>query len=83
MGISEERRRLLQSNSAAIHAETIAYIKEALLALMKQKEYDTISMTDIIRKSGVSRAGVYYNYKSKDEICWISARIRLKKQFQV
>lgn len=68
MGISEERRRLLQANSAAIHAETIACIKEALLALMNQKEYDAISMTDIIRKSGVSRAGVYYNYKNKDEI---------------
>ena len=25
-------------------------------------------MTDVIRKSGVSIAGVYYNYKSKDDI---------------
>ena len=68
MGVSEERRRLLQANSAVIHAETVACIKGALLALMDQKPFDDISMTEIIRKSGVSRAGVYYNYKSKTEI---------------
>ena len=68
MEISEERRRLLQANSAAIHAETVACIKSALLALMDKKSYDDISMTEIIRKSGVSRAGVYYNYKSKNKI---------------
>ena len=35
MSISEERRRLLQANSAALHAETVACIKSALLSLMK------------------------------------------------
>ena len=35
---------------------------------MKKEKYEDISMTDIIRKSGVSRMGVYNNYKSKDEI---------------
>ena len=32
------------------------------------KSYSDISMTDIIKKSGVSRTGVYKNYKSKTEI---------------
>ena len=68
MQVSEERRRLLQANIAAIHPETVACIKSAFLALMEQKPYDDISMTDVIRKSGVSRAGVYYNYKNKSEI---------------
>lgn len=68
MEISEERRRILQANSAAIHSEAVACIKSALLALMEQKPFDQIRMTDIIRKSGVSRAGVYYNYKNKNEI---------------
>ena len=68
MSTSEERLRLLHANSAALHAETVACIKNALLALMEQKPFDDVSMTDIIRKSGVSRAGVYYNYKSKTEI---------------
>ena len=68
MNISEERSRVLRSNSAAKHTETVSCIKNALLALMEQKEYDAISMTDVIRKSGMSRAGVYYNFKNKDEI---------------
>ena len=32
-------------------------------------------MTDIIRKSGVSRMGVYNNYKSKEEIIALSERV--------
>ena len=68
MKITEERLRVLRANSAALHAETVACIKNALLTLMEQKNYGDIKMTDIINKSGVSRAGVYYNYKSKNEI---------------
>ena len=60
--------RAASEKEAALHAETVACIKNALLSLMEQKPYEDVSMTDIIRKSGVSRAGVYYNYKSKAEI---------------
>ena len=37
MRVSEERLRLLRANSAAMHAETVSCIKNALLALMEQK----------------------------------------------
>lgn len=68
MKVSEERLNILRTNSSAKHSETLNCIKSALLTLMEQKKYDNISMTEIIQKSGVSRAGVYYNYKCKDEI---------------
>jgi len=35
---------------------------------MHTKKYDAITVSDIIRRSGVSRSGFYRNYKSKDEV---------------
>ena len=40
----------------------------ALLRLMQEKPYDSISITDITTLAGVSRMAYYRNYKSKDEI---------------
>ena len=68
MPVSNERLRVLQANNKESHLETRECIKSALVALLLKKPYDNITMTDIIRKSGVSRSGVYRNYKSKAEI---------------
>lgn len=43
-------------------------IVTALIELMKVKEYDDISITDITRKAGVSRMAYYRNYTSKEDI---------------
>lgn len=64
----EERRQMLRDNSAALHARAVTCTQNALLALMKEKKYTDISMTEIIKESGVSRGGVYNSYKNKDEI---------------
>lgn len=40
----------------------------ALLRLMQEKKYESISITDITTLAGVSRMAYYRNYKSKDEI---------------
>ena len=64
----EERLRVLMKNNEQTNLETRNCIKSALLRLLEHEKYENISMTDIIRKSGVSRMGVYNNYKSKDEI---------------
>ncbi len=40
----------------------------ALLALMEQKNYSEINITEICRKAGISRTGFYRNYASKDDI---------------
>lgn len=43
-------------------------IVTALVELMKIREYDTITITDIAKKAGVSRMAYYRNYTSKDDI---------------
>ena len=68
MPISEERLRILKANNTESNLVTRTYIKSAFLALLNEKGYDDIRMTDIIRRSGVSRSAVYKNYKSKDGI---------------
>ena len=68
MPISAERQRVLNKNNAEVNLETRNCIKAALINLLKHENYENIRMTDIIRKSGVSRMGVYNNYKSVDEI---------------
>ena len=40
----------------------------ALVALMKEKRYESISVSDIARRAGVSRMAYYRNYTSKDDI---------------
>ena len=43
-------------------------IVTALLRLMENNSYDSISITDITNLAGVSRMAYYRNYNSKDEI---------------
>ena len=44
------------------------YIVSALISLMKNEDYGSISITDIAEKAGVSRMAYYRNYASKDDI---------------
>ncbi len=44
------------------------YIEEALLKLMKEKEFKNITITDITNKAGVSRISFYRKFSSKEEI---------------
>lgn len=59
---------MLMANNADAKEKARTCIKTALVTLLKTERYENIRMTDIIRKSGVSRMGVYNNYKSKAEI---------------
>ena len=43
-------------------------IVTALVELMKIHDYDSITITDIAKKAGVSRMAYYRNYTSKDDI---------------
>jgi AcrR family transcriptional regulator len=43
-------------------------IEEALFALLKKKKFSEISISDIIKTSGVARASYYRNYDSKEAI---------------
>lgn len=43
-------------------------ITKALFELMKEQEYNDITITDIVNKAGVSRVTYYRHYNSKDEV---------------
>ncbi len=51
------------------------YITDALLMLMKKKDYRTISITEICEKAGVTRMSFYRNFESKEDILnrWLTA----------
>lgn len=44
------------------------YIVQALFLLMRQYEYENISVTDIVKKAGVGRATFYRYFKSKVDV---------------
>ncbi len=44
------------------------YISEALIYLMKKKDYSSITNKDITDKAGLSHITIYRNFNSKDEI---------------
>lgn len=43
-------------------------IEEALFSLMEQKSFSSITVSDIVRESGVARATYYRNYESKEDV---------------
>ena len=55
-----------RKNSANVFAKEC--IVTALIELMKIKPYNSISITDIANRAGVSRMAYYRNYVSKDDI---------------
>lgn len=61
---SETLRKLNQESNQI----TKECIKTALLSLMSTEIFDTITVTAIINKAGVSRGGFYRNYKSKEHV---------------
>lgn len=44
------------------------YLAEALILLMKKKEYNKITNKEITDKAGLSHITIYRNFKNKDEI---------------
>ena len=50
------------------------YITDALFNLMKKKEYNNISITEICEKAGTGRMSFYRNFDSKEDIIkiWIT-----------
>ena len=55
-----------ERNSANVFAKEC--IATALFKLMKDKNYEDITITDIAKKAGVSRVTYYRNYNSKEDI---------------
>lgn len=43
-------------------------LQTALICLMGEKPFDKISVSELVRRSGVSRTAFYRNYRSKEDI---------------
>lgn len=63
-----QRLEILRLSNAESNRITKACIESALTILMKDKCFHDISITDIVRRAGVSRTAYYRNYKSKEDI---------------
>lgn len=50
------------------HRLTIESIEEAMLLLLEKTALSEITITDIVKKAGVSRGAFYRNYTSKEDI---------------
>lgn len=62
------KMEILRLNNEQSNKITRKCIQEALIFLMQRKNYADISVTDIVKKAGVSRTAYYRNYKSKDDV---------------
>lgn len=60
-------KNLYQSNKEA-NQITRESLETALLFLLKGKDMKQISISELVKKAGVSRNAFYRNYKSKEEI---------------
>jgi AcrR family transcriptional regulator len=62
------KKEALRMSNAESKALTRSCVRKAMAALMQTKDYDKITVTEIIEKAGISRAGFYRNYHGKDDV---------------
>lgn len=48
--------------------QTVQKLKEALFDLLREKEYNDISISEIAANTGISRTSFYLFFDSKDEV---------------
>lgn len=63
-----ERRDILRVSNEEAQRITQECLKIALYKLMARKDFDDISISDIVRAAGVSRNAFYRNYGSKEAL---------------
>ena len=63
-----KKKDILRLSNAASHQLTKECIHTALIYLMNEQPFEKITVTSIIKRSGVSRAAFYRNYTSKEEV---------------
>ena len=67
-GTESRKNEVLRMSNLESNRFTKECIQTALLSLMSDETFDKITATAIIKRSGVSRAGFYRNYSSKEEV---------------
>ena len=63
-----KKKEILKMSNMESNLFTKECICTALLTLMAVKTFEQITVTDIIKKAGVSKGGFYRNYKSKEDV---------------
>ncbi len=63
-----QKRAVLRLSNESSNQLTRECLRTALMKLMEQKNFEQISVTDIVKKSGVSRTAFYRNYGTKEEL---------------
>ena len=66
--INDERLSGLRKHSEELNRVVIESLQGALLQLVTKKPYDSITVTELCKKAGVSRMAFYGNFDSKDDI---------------
>lgn len=64
----EQRLANLKLSNEESNRITKESIQTALINMMANQDFEKISITDLVKKSGVSRAAFYRNYKSKEDV---------------
>ena len=65
---SDERLSGLRRHSEELNRVVIESLQGALLQLVTKKSYDSITVTELCKKAGVSRMAFYGNFDSKDDV---------------
>lgn len=68
MRLTDKQRETLKNNNLESNRVTREAIRGALYMLMERRPYDEITMTDIVKRSGISRSALYRNYRTKEDI---------------
>ena len=63
-----KKKEILKMSNMESNLFTKECICTALLTLMAVKTFEQITVTEIIKKAGVSKGGFYRNYKSKEDV---------------
>ena len=66
--ISEKSLENLRKSNQESNLLTREAIETALLQLLEKKELAKISISELVKRAGVSRAAFYRNYDSKDKL---------------
>lgn len=62
------KREVLRMSNEESNRLTKECLRTALLQLMSEKPFDAITITELVRRSGVSRTAFYRNYATKEMI---------------
>lgn len=63
-----EKRDMLRMSNKESNRLTRECLQTALITLMGQKSFDKITISELVRRSGVSRTAFYRNYNTKEDI---------------